>query len=526
LYAAAQRLPALRFRKSTSYHIASNRRFCYNFALVLGLMVGRNSAAERVGMAGEQLELGDDDRSITLKRAWGRAVSSLASVINKAAFEGYIRPIQPVSYDDGVVTLGVASAWAREWLKKYLPDIRAALEEHLCSPLDIRFTLITPEERPLFGSAPTTVQPEESARPFASARAPVLPAMDAVASLPLNEDYTFDRFVVGKSNRLAHAGAAAVAGSPGTVYNPLFIYGSSGLGKTHLLHAIGHSARERDPRLRVALIDGETFTQRYVGALRDKKMDLFRSYFRSMDIWLVDDIQFIAGREQTKEEFYHTFNALYQSSRQIVIASDRSPRELRTTDERLRSRFESGLIADVNAPELETRAAILEQRCDSEDWAVPKEVLFYIADAIQSNVRTLQGALTKLVAYSSIMRTDPSIEVAQSVLGEYYIDRPLPGHARKDVPVDMILQVTADEFGTTVETLRGERRDKETVKARQVAMYLCREICSMPLAQIGAALGGRDHTTAQRGIARLEGILLFDRPLHARVQSVKNRLER
>jgi len=482
-------------------------------------------------MAGEQLELGDDDRSITLKRAWGRALVTLASSINKAAFEGYIRPIQPVGYADGAATLGVASAWAREWLKKYTPEIRAALEEHLVAPIEIRFILITPDDRPVFGGPPATTESSESAdkpaEPAPTARrTPALPALDAVPSVPLNPDYTFDQFVVGKSNRLAHAGAVAVAGSPGTVYNPLFIYGSSGLGKTHLLHAIGLAARERDPRARIALVDGESFTERYVASLREKKMDLFRSYFRSMDLWLVDDIQFIAGRDQTKEEFFHTFNALYQSGRQIVIASDRSPRELRTTDERLRSRFESGLIADVNAPELETRAAILEQRCEAENWTISREVLYYIADSIQSNVRTLQGALTKLVAYASIMRTSPSIEVAQSVLGEYYIDRPLPGYVRKDVPVDMILQATAEEFGTSMEALRGERRDKETVKARQVAMYLCRELCSMPLAQIGAALGGRDHTTAQRGIAKLESIILFDRALHARLQAVKNRLER
>ncbi len=480
-------------------------------------------------MSGEQLELGDDDRSITLKRAWSRALVTLASVINRAAFEGYIRPIQPLTYSNGVATLGVASAWAREWLKKYLPDIRTALEEHLSAPLDIRFNLITPEERPLFGlHSDSEKQFVQIAAPTAAARSsapPPLPPIDAIPSLPLNEGYTFDHFIVGRSNRLAHAGATAVAESPGTVYNPLFLYGNSGLGKTHLLHAIGHAVRQRDGSIRVALVDGENFTQHYVGALRDKKMDLFRSYFRSMDIWLVDDVQFIAGKEQTKEEFYHTFNALYQSGKQIVIASDRSPRELRTMDERLRSRFESGLIADINPPELETRAAILERRCEAENWSVPGDVLFYIADAIQSNIRTLQGALTKLVAYASIMKTLPSMEVAQSVLGEYYIDRPLPG-TRKNVPVEMIMQATAEEFGTTVEGLRGERRDKAAVQARQAAMLLCRELANMPLAQIGAAFGGRDHTTVQRGIAKLEGLLPFDRPLHARVQSIRGKLER
>lgn len=504
-------------------------------------------------MADEQLELGDDERSIALKRAWARALQVLAAKVNKASFESWIRPIRPVAYEitseSRQATLGVASPFARDWLKRYAADIQNALEEQLGSPLDIRFTLLTSEPRPLFGEGSSESVPPESTPsttptlpnpdpnpvvPKATTHhAPSYPAGSAAAAsasaipaIPLNEKFTFETFIIGKSNRLAQAGAMQVAMSPGLVYNPLFLYGNSGLGKTHLLHAIGNAALRLNGSLRVAMVDGENFTEHYVSSLRDRKVEDFRRFYRSIDIWLVDDIQFIASKEQTKEEFFHTFNTLYQTGKQIVISSDRSPRELRTMDERIRSRFESGLIADINAPELETRAAILERRCQAEDWKVPKDVLFYIASAIQSNIRALQGALTRLVAYTSVMNSPYSIEAAQSVLGQYFIEKPPPGYAtNKSVSVEFILQTVAEEFGISVDALRGERRDKEVVKARQAAMYLCRELGGINLAQIGAAIGGRDHTTVQRAIVKLENMMPFDRPLYAIVQEARRKLE-
>jgi chromosomal replication initiator protein len=481
-------------------------------------------------MAGEQLEFGDDARSIALKRAWERALRVLAGNINKASFESWIRPIRPLAYEDGQVTLAVTSAFAREWLKKYAAQIRASLEESLGSPLEIHFTLQSADDRPLFGEKEPEGREGEGARerggeqrPTPNAQRPTSES-DSLPSLPLNEKYTFDTFVVGKSNRLAQAGAAAVSASPGAVYNPLFLYGGSGLGKTHLLHAIGHAARARG-EARIAFVDGERFTEAYVTSLRERKTEEFRRLYRSVDIWLVDDIQHIASREQTKEEFFHTFNALYQTGRQIVISSDRSPRELREMDERLRSRFECGLIADINPPELETRVAILERRCRAEGWSIPADVLFFIASAIQSNIRALEGALIKLVAYSSVMDSPYSIELAQSVLGEYFIEKPAPRREAKSVPVETILRAAAEGFGTTVDALLGQRRDKNVATARQAAMFLCRELTETPLTDIGMMLGGRDPSTVRHAIAKMEALLNYDPSVRRLVQEIRSNLE-
>jgi len=485
-------------------------------------------------MASEQLEFGDDESSVALKRAWDRALHALAGKVNKATFESYIRPIHPLLFQDRQVTLGVASAFAREWLtgKHYAALIRSSLEEHLGAPLEIRFSIYKPEERPLFGEAGglpaegrSSAAPEQTTDlPARQTRTPSAPPLE-IPSLPFNEEYTFDEFIVGKSNRLAQAGAAAVAASPGMIYNPLFIYGGPGLGKTHLLHAVGHAAKAHNSRIRIALVDGEHFTHHYVTALRERKTEEFRQYYRSVDIWLVDDIQFIAGKEQTKEEFFHTFNALYQLGKQIIISSDRSPRELRAMDERLRSRFECGLIADITAPELETRVAILERRCKLKAWNVPKDVVFYIASAIQSNIRALEGALTRLVAYASVMAAPISIDLAQSVLGEYFIEKPTPSQMQKGVSVETILRAVAEQFQTSVEALRSQRRDKEVATARQVAMFLCREMTEIGLAQIGAAIGGRDHTTVQRAINKVESLLDFDSPLQKNIQEICRKLD-
>jgi chromosomal replication initiator protein len=478
-------------------------------------------------MAGEQLEFGDEPRVVQLRRAWDAALRVLAGQVSKVTFESYIRPIRPLEATDHEVVLGVTSAFAREWVKtRYISAIRTVLEEHLGGPLEIRFTVVTSEERPLFG---------ESAESRAVVEARVEPERksggrahrpDLIPSLPLNEKSTFDTYVTGRSNRLAHAAAQAVSGAPGTVYNPLFIYGSSGLGKTHLLHAIGNAARKKSKSLRISLVDGESFTQHYVSALRDRKMDEFRRHFRTVDIWLVDDIQFVAGREQTKEEFFHTFNALHQTGKQIVISSDRSPRELRTMDERLRSRFEAGLVADINAPELEVRMAILQRRCETEGWEVPEDVVYYIASAIHSNVRALEGALNRLVAYASVMGLPQDVELAQNILGEYFIEKPLPGGRSKGVQIDTIQVATAEELGVTQELMKSQRRDQETARARQVAMYLCRELTNTPLVQIGAAFGGRDHTTVQRAVQKIEGLLPTDRILASHLQEIRRKLER
>ncbi|MEP6755613.1 MAG: chromosomal replication initiator protein DnaA [Chthonomonadales bacterium] len=472
-------------------------------------------------MSGDQLQLGEDSRTVTLRRAWEGTLRTLTGQVSKLTFESYIRPIRPLSFEDGVVKLGVATAFARDWLKRYLIPIQTALEEQLGGPLTVQFIRIAMEETPalLEDLVPKVEAP-------AATRKPTKPRMDLIPSLPISEKYTFDNYLTARSNRLAHAGAVAVAQSPGKTYNPLFIYGSSGLGKSHLLQAIANSAREINPQIRVAMIDGEVFTQHYVASLREKRVEEFRRLIRSVDIWLVDDIQFIANRDQTKEEFFHTFNALYQSGAQIVITSDRSPRELRTMEERLRSRFESGLIADINPPEPEIREAILLQRCEQEQWDVPRHVIEYIASAIQSNVRALEGALNRLVAYASVMNCPHSIELAQDILGDYFIEKPLPSSRHKTVSVEAVQIAVAEQFGCTQELLKSQKRDKQLALARHAAMYICRELTGLSLAQIGTMFGGRDHTTVQRSIVKIDSLVTHDRILASHLQQIRQRLDR
>ncbi len=485
-------------------------------------------------MVGEQLQLGEDGRSPALQLAWSRALSALAGTVNKVTFESYIRPIRPLHLQGSEVTLGVSTPFAREWLdKRYRSLIAAALASELGCDVEVRFHVLAAAEQTLFDDKTAEPAPAGESLPTqaiaavrSSAPAARVPLPESMGCLPLNEKYTFSNFIVGKSNRLAQASAAAVADSPGSVYNPLFVYGGPGLGKTHLLHAVGHSIRQKRPGARIAFVDGENFTYHFVSALRERKTEEFRRHYRGVDIWLVDDIQFIAGKEQTKEEFFHTFNALYQTGKQIVICSDRSPRELRAIDERLRSRFEAGLVADIATPELETRMAILEHRCRAEGWSLEPEIIYYIANAIQSSIRSLEGALTKLVAYSSIMRCPISVGLAESVLGEYLIEKPIASQMRKGISFDMVLGAAAAQFGTAVDAIRGPRRDAGLVMARQVAMFLCRELTGASLAQIGDAIGGRDHTTVQRGIAKIERLLQTDPALQSALNETRSRLER
>ena len=343
-----------------------------------------------------------------------------------------------------------------------------------------------------------------------------------IPSLPLNNRYVFETFLEGKSNRLAHAGATSVAEHPGDKYNPLFLYGGPGLGKTHLMQSIAHRMRQRQPNARVAYVSGEFFTQHYVTAIRDHATEEFRRQYRHVDVWLVDDIQFVAGKEHTKEEFVHTFNSLYQSGKQIVIASDRSPRELNTMDERLRSRFQSGLIADIGTPELETRIAVLQQCRQREGFVVADEVLDYIASAIQSNMRALEGALTKLIAYSSIHNTAASEELAQSVLSEYFIEKPL--RSRK-ISVNDIIETVAPFFAVSPVGIRGPNRNKDVSLARQVAMFLCRELLpELNTTVVGVAFGDRDHATIVYACQRVKGLMELDPELKTLVQQVQKRL--
>ncbi len=338
----------------------------------------------------------------------------------------------------------------------------------------------------------------------------------------LNPKYLFDTFVIGASNRFAHAAAVAVAEAPAKAYNPLFIYGESGLGKTHLLHAIGHYARSLYPGTRVRYVSSEEFTNEFINSIRDGKGDSFRKRYREMDILLVDDIQFLADKESTQEEFFHTFNTLHNANKQIVLSSDRPPRQLVTLEDRLRNRFEWGLTTDVQPPELETRIAILRKKAVQEQLNAPPEVLEFIASRISRNIRELEGALIRVTAFASLNRQPVDLGLTEIVLKDL-----IPGgeDSAPEITAPAIMAATADYFGLTVEDLCGVSRGRALVTARQIAMYLCRELTDLSLPKIGAQFGGRDHTTVMHADRKIRALMAERRSIYNQVTELTNRIK-
>ncbi|MET7370778.1 chromosomal replication initiator protein DnaA [Streptomyces sp. NPDC005566] len=338
----------------------------------------------------------------------------------------------------------------------------------------------------------------------------------------LNPKYLFDTFVIGASNRFAHAAAVAVAEAPAKAYNPLFIYGESGLGKTHLLHAIGHYARSLYPGTRVRYVSSEEFTNEFINSIRDGKGDTFRKRYRDVDILLVDDIQFLASKESTQEEFFHTFNTLHNANKQIVLSSDRAPRQLVTLEDRLRSRFEWGLTTDVQPPELETRIAILRKKAVQEQLNAPPEVLEFIASRISRNIRELEGALIRVTAFASLNRQPVDLGLTEIVLKDL-----IPGgeDSAPEITAPAIMAATADYFGLTVEDLCGSSRSRVLVTARQIAMYLCRELTDLSLPKIGAQFGGRDHTTVMHADRKIRALMAERRSIYNQVTELTNRIK-
>ncbi|MEV5317666.1 chromosomal replication initiator protein DnaA [Streptomyces sp. NPDC052687] len=370
--------------------------------------------------------------------------------------------------------------------------------------------------------------PAGTALPSASGAPGPLAAQPAPATGPgeptarLNPKYLFDTFVIGASNRFAHAAAVAVAEAPAKAYNPLFIYGESGLGKTHLLHAIGHYARSLYPGTRVRYVSSEEFTNEFINSIRDGKGDSFRKRYREMDILLVDDIQFLADKESTQEEFFHTFNTLHNANKQIVLSSDRPPKQLVTLEDRLRNRFEWGLITDVQPPELETRIAILRKKAVQEQLNAPPEVLEFIASRISRNIRELEGALIRVTAFASLNRQPVDLGLTEIVLKDL-----IPGgeDSAPEITSTAIMGATADYFGLTVEDLCGTSRGRALVTARQIAMYLCRELTDLSLPKIGALFGGRDHTTVMHADRKIRNLMAERRSIYNQVTELTNRIK-
>jgi len=430
-------------------------------------------------LSDSQLQLGEDDSYQALQRSWEQVLEALAQRVNKPSFESWIRTARPLGVDGGLVRIGTPSRFAKHWLEtKHLDTITELLEAQLGPPVRVKVELVE-ENEPVLLTDKLPRKPRERASED-----------DDLISQPLNSRYVFDTFVVGPNNRLAHACAVSVAESPGKTYNPLFIYGGPGLGKTHLMQAIGHYAIANHPQMRVLYVSGETFTYHYITALREHRTAEFRRKYRNVDIWLVDDIHFLVGKERTEEEFFHTYNAIYDMGKQIVLTSDRAPKEL-DLDRRLLSRFECGLIADITPPDLETRMAIIQSKAASEHMTLPNEVILYIARLITSNIRQIEGALIKLHAYASLMRQPVTAAFAEEVLGSYFGQVPTP----PVVDAQKVQQEVAKRFNIDVGALKGGCRSKDVVIPRQVAMFLVRQLTDWSLPAIGRAFGGRDHTT-------------------------------
>ena len=440
-------------------------------------------------------------------QVWQAALGELQLQMSKATYDTWVKPTSVLSYEDGVFVIAVPNAYAHDWLQsRLLSTIKRILIGIVGHSVDVKFTVWNTEEN----SDPVDLLDGFEAEPAA----PIVET-NVRTSGGLNPRYVFDTFVVGLSNRLAHAACVAVAEKPATQYNPLFLYGGVGLGKTHLLHAIGHVGVSKGEQ--VLYVSSEEFTNDMINAIRTQNTSTFRDKYRTIDVLLVDDIQFIAGKEATQEEFFHTFNTLHGNGKQIVMTSDRPPKSLVTLEERLRSRFEWGLIADIQPPDLETRTAILRDKAEHQSINVPSEVVDLIARQIQSNIRELEGALNRVIAYSRLTGNALSLEVATTALADL-MSRP------STVTIDEILSTVANFYTVSLEDLCGRGRSKELVHPRQVAMYLAREEIQATLPLIGETLGGRDHTTVMYGVEKISQAIDKDDGLRREILALRERL--
>ncbi len=443
------------------------------------------------------------------KKIWQAVLGELQLGISRANFDTWFKDTSIISAEDDVFVVGVPNAFAREWLdNKYRQNVKQALQRAVGRTVDVRFVTANASVRAAAAGPAATVETLRAEPSGPPGPAPTL-----------NPRYAFSTFVVGSNNRLAHAAALSVAERPGHSYNPLFIYGGVGLGKTHLMHAIGHAVLARHPKKRVAYATSEKFTNEFINAIRAQKTEEFRERYRRIDVLLIDDIQFIAGKEGTQEEFFHTFNAIHEEGKQIVLSSDRQPKAITQLEERLRSRFEWGLIADISPPDLETRIAILRAKAELQAVSIPPAVVDFLAQRVVSNIRELEGALTRITAYATLNAVPVTVELAQQVLQNI-----LYNPKRRAVTPEKIVEAVARYYGLEADLLRGRARDKQIVKPRQVAMYLMREETDSPLLRIGEALGGRDHSTVLHGCEKIERELGEDEEFRHEVSSVRETL--
>lgn len=450
-----------------------------------------------------------------LYEIWQLTLSEVSSDLNKPSFDTWFNLAKPVSMENNNLIIEVPNDFTKEWFElRYRDKIIKALKTITSSDYTVNFTLAQEfkDHHPADFASPQT----ETAGPKPSLNEETIKINKLISNF--NPRYTFDAFVVGACNRLSHAASLAVAESPARAYNPLFIYGGVGLGKTHLLHAIGQYSIINHGFSRVSYFSSEKFTNEFINAIRDNKTLEFRNKYRNMDILLIDDIQFLAGKEQTQEEFFHTFNALHDNSRQIIISSDRPPKEIPTLEDRLRSRFEWGLITDLQPPDLETRTAILKKKALSDGIDIPEPVIQYIAEKVMTNIRELEGALIRIAAYASLSDEPVTLELTEAALKDIIITR------QKEVTVKSIIEVTAENFGLKPEDVLSKKRTQDIALTRQVAMYLCRMLTDLSLPKLGEHFGGRDHTTVLHAFKKIESLVAEDADFKNRLELIKNTL--
>ncbi|MFD1204256.1 MULTISPECIES: chromosomal replication initiator protein DnaA [Sporosarcina] len=445
-----------------------------------------------------------------LSNLWNEVLSKVEERISKPSFETWLKSTKLMSYGNENVTIAVPNSFAKDWLENhYVHLITGILSELTGEDRLIQFVVPKEMEENDFQLPKPAVQQSEKIQ---------VPS----ASVMLNPKYTFDTFVIGSGNRFAHAASLAVAEAPAKSYNPLFIYGGVGLGKTHLMHAIGHYILEQNPNAKVVYLSSEKFTNEFINSIMNNKAGDFRNQYRNVDVLLIDDIQFIAGKEQTQEEFFHTFNTLHEASKQIIISSDRPPKEIPTLEDRLRSRFEWGLITDIAPPDLETRIAILRKKAKADGLVdISDEVMLYIANQIDTNIRELEGALIRVVAYSSLVNMDITTDLAAEALKDI-----IPNSRPRTVTILDIQKSVGEHFNIRLEDFSAKKRTRAIAFPRQIAMYLSRELTDASLPKIGSEFGGRDHSTVIHAHEKISMQLKEDPNLQQDIQEIRNALGR
>lgn len=439
---------------------------------------------------------------------WQQILSIIQTKLSKPSFDTWFKATKALTFTENSIVISAPTTFAVEWLEsRYTKLVSSTVFEFLGRQVDVKFVI---EE----------AVPEESLLPTQTQAQPAIAMREEPLANMLNTKYTFDTFVIGAGNRFAHAASLAVAEAPAKAYNPLFLYGGVGLGKTHLMHAIGHYILEHNPNSKVVYISSEKFTNEFINAIRDNRGESFRNKYRNIDILLIDDIQFLAGKEQTQEEFFHTFNALHEERKQIIISSDRPPKEIPTLEERLRSRFEWGLITDIQPPDLETRIAILRKKAKAENLDIPNEAMVYIANQIDTNIRELEGALIRVVAYSSLTNQDVTSHLAAEALKDI-----IPSSRPRMITIQDIQQKVGEFYNLKMEDFKARKRTKAVAFPRQIAMYLSRELTDYSLPKIGEAFGGRDHTTVIHAHEKISRTLKIDQELFKVVNNLTEKIK-